>query len=314
MTTADLPEVPFIGGNTGLTRSAQRHAVRVGRWEPLQLGVFAGTPPPDQPRYVRERAANLRRAQAATLACDRSAISQASAGIAWQLPVLGAAVEQSCVTVQSGTALRALAKVHLHRATLADTAMIDGFPVTGAARTVVDIAREHGLVAGLAATDAALHDQLTDLAGLTAVLEAQRRWPGVRNARFVVDFAEPLTESPLESVSRLRIHQHHLPPPRPQRLICDEHGVVVTRTDFYWDEYGVVGESDGAMKWANDPAARDERDATTYLLESLGLIVVRWGWADLRDFAAVARRLQFAFERGAGPGSPLRRWGVLLDP
>jgi hypothetical protein len=229
--TTPVPEVPFRGSGAGLTQAAQRHAVRLGRLERLQLGVLAGAAPPNQPRYVRGRVSNLRRAQAATLACDRSAMSHASAAVAWQLPVLGAAVEQSCVTVQSGTALRALAKVHLHRATLAETAVIDGFPVTGAARTVVDIAREHGLVAGLAATDAALHDEFTDFAELAAVLEAQRRWPGVRNARFVVEFAEPLTESPLESVSRLRMHQHQLPPPRPQRLICGEHGDVVTRTD-----------------------------------------------------------------------------------
>lgn len=315
MSNREIPEVPFTAHGTGATwtQAAQRHAVRAGRLERLQPGVVAGVLPADQPRYVRARIENLRRAQAAALACDRSALSHASGAIAWGLPVLGRAVKQSCVTVQSGTALRTLAKVHLHRAGLGDTATIDGFATTWAARTVIDFAREHGIVAGLAAADEALHTGLTSHDELAAELEVQRRWPGVRAARFVTEFAEALTESPLESVSRLRIHQHGLPAPRPQRLICDEHGVIVTRSDFYWDEFGVVGESDGAMKWEKDPAARDKRDEKTYRLEGLGLIVIRWGWPDLWPFDAVARRLRYAFERGARPGSPLRRWHVLED-
>jgi hypothetical protein len=229
------------------------------------------------------------------------------------LPVIGRAVDQPCVTVESGTALRRLAKAHLHRATLGEVLVVNGDRVLPVARSVVDLSREHGLVAGLAAADAALHLELTSVEELAAVLEKQRRWPGIKKARWVVGFADPRTESPLESLSRFRSHQYGLPAPRPQARICDPSGVVITRSDFYWDAFGVIGESDGAMKWENDPDARDRRDEKTYLLESLGLIVVRWGWEIQRNFDPVARRLQLGFRRGARPGSPLRRWSVLPD-
>ena len=280
-----------------------------GNWDRLQLGVFAQAEPPALPRHVRARIANLRRAQGAALVCERAVLSHASAAIAWELPVLGRAVGQACLTVQSATALRRLAKVHLHRAHLDEIALIDGFGTTPVARTVVDLAREHGIVSGLAAADAALHDRLTTPDELAVVLQLQRRWPGARAARFAVEFADARAESPLESVSRLRMHQHRLPRPDLQRLICDDHGVVVTRSDFYWDEFGVIGESDGAMKWG-DPEVRDKRDKTTWLLEELGLVVVRWGWSDATTFDGVERRLRNGYERGARPGSPLRRWGV----
>ena len=47
-------------------------------------------------------------------------------------------------------------------------------------------------------------------------------------------------------------------------------------------------------------------------LERTGLEVVRWGWPDLRAFAETVRQIERAFRRGARPGSPRRRWGVIL--
>lgn len=313
MPSRRTPDAPFTAAaamRSGWTRGAQRHAVRTKQWDRLQLGVFAPALAPDPRRNRRAREANLRRALGAAAACERAALSHASAAIAADLPVLGRAVDQPCVTVESGTALRRLAKVHLHRATLGDVGMVGGVPVTPIARTVVDLAREHGFAEGVVTADAALREGLTTPAALTSVLELQRQWPGIKTARRVVGFADGRSESPLESVSRIRIDAHRLSAPQLQALICDEHGRIVTRSDFYWDEFGVVGEADGAMKWEDDPGARDERDATTYQLEALGLVVVRWGWSDLRSFAEVARRLRLGFERGARTGTPQRRWGI----
>lgn len=310
MPNSPIPDVPFIA-SPAWTESAHRHAVQVGRLDRMQPGVLAGTLSPDEPRYARARAANLRRARAASLKCDRSALSHASGCITHDLPVLGKAVTRSCLTVQAGTPLRRLAKVHLHRASIGDILTVNGFPVTPIARSVLDLAREHGVLAGLAAADAALHSEVITRDELYAELAVQERWPGVRRARFVAGFADGRTESPLESLSRLRMFERRLPRPEPQVLICNDHGDIVTRADFYWAEFGVIGESDGAIKWEQDPAARDRRDAKTRLLEELGLIVVRWGWAEAYTFDGVDRRLRLGFARGARPGSPLRNWGVL---
>ncbi len=312
MPKPDLPET-FTAARSGLTSSALRHRVRRGQYDRLQLGVFAAAQAPHPARYRAARNANLRAAFGAGAACERAALSHASSAIAWDLPVVGRAVLQPCVTVQSGTALRSLAKVHLHRATLDEIELINGFRALPIARTVSDLAREHGAATGLAAADAALHLGLITREQLVAVALQQRRWPGGRTTGWVAGFADGRIESPLESMSRFCMHRRGLPAPRPQARIVDESGEIVARADFYWEEYGVVGESDGAMKWENDPGQRDKRDAKTYLLEDLGLIVVRWGWPDLRAFAAVERRLRLGFARGARPGSPLRRWRALPD-
>jgi hypothetical protein len=203
----------------------------------------------------------------------------------------------------------------LHRATLADSdvVMLEGYKVAAAARTVMDVARERGIEAGVVAADHALHNHLTNAAELRDALDLCRGWPGRKAARMTLLCADGDAESPLESLSRLRMAVYRIPAPRPQRELCDEHGQFLGRCDFYWDEFGVVGEADGDLKYeGGQPTIVAER-ARERLLEDTGLIVVRWGWQDLYSFDRVARRLQTAFARGARSGSRQRRWG-LLEP
>jgi hypothetical protein len=258
--------------------------------------------------------ANLRVAQAVALLCGRAAISHQSAAIAHGMPTFGP-IDRSCLTVPSGTPLRRLTRVHLHRATItdADLVMIDGYAVLSAARTVMDVAREFGVAAGVVAADFALHERLITETDLAEAFEMCRGWPGRKAARLTLLNADGDAESPLESVSRLRILAYGLPAPRLQTEFCDLHGQFLGRSDFYWDDYGVFGEVDGDMKYADeeDPvlSAQRERQGT---LEGTGLVGVRWGWPDLFSFARVVRRIEIAFARGARPGSPQRRWGLLL--
>jgi len=225
------------------------------------------------------------------------------------MPVL-AVSERGCVTVTSGTALRRLKSTHLHRAELPDEHVShkDNFALTEPTRTVLDVARERGVEAGLVAADFALHENLSTRESLAAVSLFCRSWPGVRSARFVASFADGRAESPLESLSRLRMHRSGLAVPELQPLILDAYGVVIARCDFYWDEFGVVGEADGRLKYAVGGSSIVEEKRRQKALEDAGLVVVRWEWQDLGSFTSVARRLEAAFVRGYPPGSPLRRW------
>src|SRR5919197_3337604 len=127
----------------GWTPAAQRHAVMAGELERLQRGVIARVETflPDTPARRVLEARNLRVAQAAALECPRAAISHQSGAIAHGVPTFGP-LERSCLTVPSGTALRRLASVHLHRATMseADVVMLGGFRALPVARTVMDVA------------------------------------------------------------------------------------------------------------------------------------------------------------------------------
>jgi hypothetical protein len=312
-----LPEGPFTvraASANGLTPAAQRHAIGLGDLERLRRGVLDEpvAPDPTLPRRRIAEAANLRAARASSLACRRAWISHFAAAIALGIPTFGD-IARPCLTVPAGTALRALAGVHLHRATVldADRITVDGYPVTAPARTIMDIAREHGVPAGVVAADYALHEGLTDHESLRAAFDQCARWPGRKSARITLASADGAAESPLESISRLRMAATGLPTPRPQIRICDEYRRFIGRSDFYWDEFGVVGESDGDLKYERGSAAIVEERQRHKEFEDLGLIVVRWGWSDLFAFHKVARRLRAAYARGHRPGSPERRWGTL---
>lgn len=92
-------------------------------------------------------------------------------------------------------------KHHLARARGPSWTEVDGIPVTGLARTVLDLAREHGYLTGLTAADWALHQGL-DRGDLEAELELMRSWPQVTVARRVADNGDGGAESPAETLGR----------------------------------------------------------------------------------------------------------------
>jgi hypothetical protein len=187
-----------------------------------------------------------------------------------------------------------------------------GWSAWGAERTIIDLAREHGVAAGVVAADFALHQGLTTLRSLYESLDLCVRWPGVVAAREAIALASPFSESVLESRSRLKLREFGLPEPEPQARLGNQWGEFVGRVDFYWDEFGVVGEADGDMKYAGtDPAPLLKEKKREQELADLELGVVRWSHGDLRDFGPVADRLRRAFARGASRPRSERRWTVL---
>ena len=312
-----LPAVPVPNGRdgaVGLSRAAVRHGVSAGDLERLGRGVVVATPSDVQPIRRREEERRLLlAAQASSLRCDRASISHFAGAVALGVPTYGPLV-RACLTVASGTDLRHLAGAHLHRATVRpeDVVEIGGFRVLGVARTVLDIAREHGVVAGVVAADHALHHGLIDENELQDVLAHMTRWPGQQRARATAALADGRAESPLESVSRIRLLEAGLPAPELQVEFCDQNGEYITKSDYYWPEFGVVGEADGASKYDEEGRVRLRQDETHTALLRTGLEVVRWGWPDLYPFRHTVREIERAFLRGARPGSPRRRWGVLL--
>lgn len=279
----------------GWTTDAVRHAVDSARIARQRPGLYA------LPEFVADpgaarAAANQLSARAAAEGCDRAVISHASAALGHELPTV-CSLDRPCLTVQSGTALRRLARVHLHRASLLqeDIVTLADFPITSPARTVLDVAREHGVDAGVAALDQALRRELVSAEDLAFQLEHCRGWPGYRRAQAAVALADGLSESPLESLSRLRMASAGLPTPDLQHVFRTAGGRFVARCDFYWPQYGVVGEADGNAKYDAGRAAIVAERRREQALRDLGLLIVRWEWADLRRFEVVVRRLRAAF-------------------
>jgi hypothetical protein len=80
--------------------------------------------------------------------------------------------------------------------------VVEGVPATGLARTALDVAREHGLPAGVAACDAAMRAG-APRAAFDAELLAMAHWPGVVAARSAAQLADPRAENAGESLARL---------------------------------------------------------------------------------------------------------------
>ena len=171
-------------------------------------------------------------------------------------------------------------------------------PVTTVPRTVIDLARVLDFRAGLVVADSALQQKLTSKKELRQVIAACPRWPGLRRAAQVVEFADGGAESPLESLARAVFAACGLPPPELQVEIRNPE--FIGRVDFLWRAFRTIAEVDGAGKYDNRQLAirqlrRDKR------LREAGYEVVHFDWTEINgDPEYVATALRAAFERGSG--------------
>ena len=92
-------------------------------------------------------------------------------------------------------------KHHLARYAEADVVQVAGLAVLGRARTVVDIAREHGFRAGLVTADSALRAGLTK-AELWNVADGMASWPHITTVRSVIEHGDRRSESAAEALAR----------------------------------------------------------------------------------------------------------------
>lgn len=275
--------------SAGLTPDQVRHRVRTGRWVPLRRGwyVEAGTDPGPTGRVV----AALGRV------ADGAVASHLSAAELHGLPLLrppGAAVWLTSPDRGGPVARRGLV---VAAAALRPDEVLElaGVRCTTLSRTAIDLARRWPLADAVTVLDAVLRRGTSREELWAAVLRADH-WPGALRARRAVRLADGRSESPLESLSRVRLHQQRLPAPDLQ-VEVRAHGRRY-RSDFGWAEAGVLGEADGLAKYADLQAlVREKRRQAD--LEEQGFVLVRWTWSEIdRTPALVARRILSAFGRG----------------
>ena len=151
-------------------------------------------------------------------------------------------------------------------------------PVTTADRTVVDLARTLPFADAVVAADSALHQEKVTKPELGTVLDGCARWPGVRQARRVVEFADERAESPLESVARVVFDESGLDSPELQATVFTPSDAF--RVDFLWRAHKVIAEADGLSKYSDgsDAIKQLERDRR---LRDAGFRVVHFTWKEL---------------------------------
>lgn len=294
-----------------LRRSAVRHGwsddelgrlVRSGELTRLRRGAYVGGLLPADPAYrhrllVRATLSGLRRS---------AVVSHQSAAVLHGLPLWDVALDRVHVTRRPPACHDTSPVLRCHVARLHDDEVVevDGLAVTSPVRTALDLARSLPHEAAVVALDAALrlgavaHDalreRLFDLAGT----------PGSRAATRAVAFADGRSESVGESRSRVLLHRWGLAPSALQHEVRDPGGLLVARTDFAWEEDGLVGEFDGRVKYgrllrpgqdAGDAVFEEKRREDAVRDEGWG--VVRWVWGELGTGHRVAARVRRARDR-----------------
>jgi Protein of unknown function (DUF559) len=165
--------------------------------------------------------------------------------------------------------------------------------VTTVPRTVVDLARQLSFMSAVVTADSALRSGWITNAALAAVCGTCPGWPGIKQARRVIAFADPRAESVLESCARVVFAEHGIEPPELQWTITGPN--FRFSADFCWPKYGVVAETDGAMKYADPQRAIKQLDRDR-LLRDAGYKVVHLIWREVvSDPQAVIGRIRRAF-------------------
>ncbi|MCU1438568.1 MAG: hypothetical protein JWP66_1655 [Naasia sp.] len=218
-----------------------------------------------------------------------------SAAAAWHLPRLAPWTDEVHVAVADRAGGRSSGDVRRRVMDLTGVRVneVGELLVTGLASTAVQQALEWDFPAAVGVLDAARRTRdpgpvtreelLAELARLRPRRHASR-------ALTAVGFSVAASESFGESITRARLHELGYPPPVLQAPISDERGLI-GRVDFYWPDYGVIGEFDGAVKYERPEYLQGKSPAQVVWLEkqredrlrrrSTGFF--RAIWADVMD-------------------------------
>lgn len=171
---------------------------------------------------------------------------------------------------------------------------------------VADVARSGPLPHALVVADAAVRTG----ADLHAATHHMGGWAGVHRARWIASHADPLAESPIETLGRFTCIQFDLPMPVSNAWVGRDSPEF--RVDGLWPYHWAASEADGAVKYDNRPdasrivASQNDRE---WRLRRLGLDIVRYGWqlaANRR--AELADRFTDLLKDNPPRDEPIRWW------
>ena len=116
-----------------------------------------------------------------------------------------------------------------------------GFRVTSPQRTLIDVLRSSSFDAAVVAADCTRRLGVVTHEDLLAGANRAPQRPGMRQARQVIDLADPRSKSIGESLSRVALFNAGLPKPTLQLVVRSAAGFVLGRCDFGWPDYPDCG-------------------------------------------------------------------------
>lgn len=293
------PQVPFMRGTGGVSDNGLYASIARGETMVIDPGVYIATNAWPSDEVVQHQLHALAR----QMRWPHLVSSHETAALTHAQPLLNTAravAGQPRFTRAPGAGARSsrqprvtVRELPLDAVTEVLTGVAQGLRVTTPARTALDLAAELDLPEALMLTDdvarralrgfrGGSEEDLSDAARqasmrplkLTAVSPVHDR----RKVQRVLALTDALRDSPAESGSFGWFALAGLPLPRCQVRIETEDGVA--RVDFYWEDFGLVGECDGRIKY--DGTYGPEADVNVrqnireQALRDRGFVVVRW--------------------------------------
>ncbi len=179
--------------------------------------------------------------------------------------------------------------IHRHAIEAEFTVNIDGIPSVDRWDAAITTAAREDPLWAVATLDSAVWK---DSEGLEQLQDRLPRWSGLRGigvVRRALPNVRTGAQTPLETISRLRIIAGGLTEPELQFPVYDEKGLI-GYADVAWPDLKVIGEADGMTKY-NDRSDLVAEKLREDRLRALGWIVVRWTWAEILNtpWVVVAR-------------------------
>jgi hypothetical protein len=236
----------------GVTKEEIDGRLRSGSLHPIHRGVYA----------VGHTAITMRgRWMGAVLASgDGAVLSHRSATALWG--IWGSGTGEAHVTLPRKTRSQPSIRRHFGVLPGDELALVDGIPVTSAARAVLDLAADKGA----AAAESALREmEYLGIYGPVSLSVLLERNPRHRGTPIVAPCLERLRDdpggrvrSPLEEVFLPFLDEHGIPRPKLNAwLTINEHRYQV---DCLWPSSRLVGELDGFKSHGTKRAFRKDRE------------------------------------------------------
>jgi hypothetical protein len=193
-------------------------------------------------------------------------------------------------------------EIRVHRAELtgADIATLDGRKVTTPARTYLDLAAKLPHVPLIVLADAVT--RRTGVAQLECRLEKAYRIRGVRRARAALALADPGSDSPAETRTRLILHGAGFSRLRHGVDVSDGQGGWLARPDLADEAAKVAVQYDGLVHLGDDPEQRRSDIDRDELLRQHGWQVVVLTAVDLRNPHRMIEKVRAAYARSSSGG------------
>lgn len=271
----------------GLSSSAIRAAQQRGELIRLTWGIYLEG---EVAQKCQPRDKALALTMALGLARQSAVISHQSAALIWGAPLLSLPTRVHLSLASSDKSKHRQATFHNHRTQIFEESVLrEGVRVTNPYTTLLDCLRTSDLQEPLAMADYFLARGLLEQKELVERL-SRVSGRGARRAKVLAQLASPLSESPLESLARLRLYQAGLDLGVQQLRLRTPSGRYY-RPDFCWPQLKLILEVDGLHKYFGAYRPTEEQIRKDFLrqreLEQAGWTLVRATWEELEKRPAL---------------------------